>query len=226
MTRQRKSAAPAILFDLDGTLIDTVYEHVLAWSVSLRRAKIEIANCEIHRRIGMSGGSLVRQLARERTKKQRALSIEQLEQWHDAAFTKATSDVHLLPGTEELLRHLNQAGVRWAIATTGGLNQAERLLRTLKVRPKTVVTGDDVEKAKPSPDVFALAAEQLSVPIDQCIVVGDSVWDMLAAGRSKALGVGILAGGYSQEELERSGAFRVYANPADMLKHIEDLGID
>jgi phosphoglycolate phosphatase-like HAD superfamily hydrolase len=66
----------------------------------------------------------------------------------------------------------------------------------------------------------------LGIPVDQCIVVGDSVWDMLAAGRSKALAVGILAGGYSQEELERSGAFRVYANPADMLDHIEDLGID
>lgn len=149
MTIYLKSTAPAILFDLDGTLIDTVYEHVLAWSASLKGANIAIANCEIHRRIGMSGGALVRQLVREQTKKHRALPIQQLEQWHDTAFTKATRDVHLLPGTEELLRHLNQVGVRWAIATTGGRKQTRRLLRALKIPPKTVVTGDDVEKAIP-----------------------------------------------------------------------------
>ncbi len=226
METQPQPTDPAVLFDLDGTLIDTVYEHVLAWSVSLRRANITIANCEIHRRIGMSGGSLVRQLVRQQSTKHRALPVEQLEKWHDTAFRKATRDVHLVSGANELLRHLNQTGVRWAIATTGGREQTRRLLRRLKVPPKIVVTGDDVERAKPSPDVFVLAAQRLSVPIDRCIVVGDSVWDMLAAGRSKALAVGILAGGYSQEELERSGAFRVYANPADMLKHIEDLGID
>ena len=152
--------------------------------MALRRANIAIANREIHRRIGMSGGSLVRQLVREQTKQHRALPVRQLEQWHDAAFTKATRDVHLLPGVEELLRHLNQTAVRWAIATTGGRKQTRRLLRALTIQPQTVVTGDDVEKAKPSPDVFVLAAHRLSVPIDQCIVVGDSVWDMLAAGRA------------------------------------------
>lgn len=226
MPTQLRSTNPAILFDLDGTLIDTVYEHVFAWSAALRRANFHIADYEIHRRIGMSGGSLVRQLVREQSGKPRALPIEQLEQWHDTAFAKAAREVRLLPGTEELLRHLNQSGVRWAIATTGGQKQTKRLLRNLKPSPKIVVTGDDVEKAKPSPDVFVLAAQRLGTPIDHCIVVGDSVWDMLAAGRSKALAVGILAGGYSQEELERSGAFRVYANPAALLKHIEDLGID
>jgi HAD superfamily hydrolase (TIGR01549 family) len=225
MAMHLKSVTPAILFDLDGTLIDTVYEHVLAWSAALRRANIAVANCEIHRRIGMSGEFLIRQVVRAQTTKHRALPIQQLEQWHDSAFTKATRDIHLLPGAEELLRHLDRVGVRWAIATTGGRKQTRRMLRRLKMPAKIVVTGDDVEKAKPSPDVFVLAAQGLGVGIENCIVVGDSVWDMLAAGRSKALAVGILAGGYSQEELERSGAFRVYANPDDMLQHIEDLGI-
>ena len=88
-----------------------------------------------------------------------------------------------------------------------------------------VITGDDVIKAKPSPDVFVLAAKRLGVPIENCIVVGDSPWDMLAAGRRRALGVGLLSGGYSKAELEEAGAFRVYADPADMLLHIEDLVI-
>jgi len=87
------------------------------------------------------------------------------------------------------------------------------------------LTGDKVERAKPSPDVFALAAQTLNVPINDCIVVGDSVWDLLAAGRKSALGVGVLSGGYGREELERAGAFRVYSDPADLLMHIEQLGL-
>lgn len=82
-----------------------------------------------------------------------------------------------------------------------------------------------VAKAKPSPDVFITAAARLSVVIEHCVVVGDSVWDRLAAGRRRALAVGLLTGGYSQAELEQSGAFRVYADPGDMLDHIEDLGL-
>jgi phosphoglycolate phosphatase-like HAD superfamily hydrolase len=88
-----------------------------------------------------------------------------------------------------------------------------------------VVTGDDVAKGKPSPNVFISAAKQLGVPVEHCVVVGDSVWDMLAAGRRRALSVGFLSGGYSQAELEQAGAFRVYADPGDMLKHIEDIGL-
>ena len=125
-----------------------------------------------------------------------------------------------------MLRYLRQSSIRWAIATTGDRKQTTRLLRDLKIPPQTVViTGDDVIKAKPSPDVFVLAAKRLGVPIENCIVVGDSPWDMLAAGRRRALGVGLLSGGYSKAELEEAGAFRVYADPADMLLHIEDLGI-
>jgi len=88
-----------------------------------------------------------------------------------------------------------------------------------------VVTGDDVAKAKPSPDVFVSAADRLGVPVEDCVVVGDSVWDMLAAGRRRALAVGLLSGGYSEAELEQAGAFRVYSDPADMLEHIEDIGL-
>jgi beta-phosphoglucomutase-like phosphatase (HAD superfamily) len=99
-------------------------------------------------------------------------------------------------------------------------------LKRLEIPAGTpVVTGDDVERAKPSPDIFEAAARQLNVPISNCIVVGDSVWDLLAAVRRSALGVGFLSGGYGQEELERAGAFRVYSDAADMLVHIEQLGL-
>jgi HAD superfamily hydrolase (TIGR01509 family) len=225
--KAERSNNPAILFDLDGTLIDSVYEHVLAWAAALRSVDIVVPNWKIHRRIGMNGKSMVSQLLREPEVKRRTVKVGPLEEKHDAAFSKAVNDIRLLPGARELLRYLSKSGIRWAIATTGNRKQTTRLLRDVKVSSHTVViTGDDVIKAKPSPDVFVLAAKRLGVPIEDCIVVGDSPWDMLAAGRRRALGVGLLSGGYSKGELEEAGAFRVYADPSEMLLHIEDLGIE
>jgi HAD superfamily hydrolase (TIGR01549 family) len=224
--KAERSNNPAILFDLDGTLIDSVYEHVLAWAAALRSVDVVVPNWKIHRRIGMNGKSMVPQLIREPEVNRKTIKVGPLEAKHDAAFSKAVSDIRLLPGARELLRHLSKSSIRWAIATTGNRKQTTRLLRDLKVsRHAVVVTGDDVIKAKPSPDVFVLAAKRLGVPIEDCIVVGDSTWDMLAAGRGRALGVGLLSGGYSKAELEEAGAFRVYADPQDALLHIEDLGI-
>ncbi len=221
-----KSTEPAILFDLDGTLVDTVYQHVLAWSDPLKAAGIVLPDWKIHRRVGMSGKSMLQQLFREHGKGRSKINIKALEAKHDSVFTKISRSVRVLPGSQELLRHLTRLGVRWAIATTGNKKQTKRLLQNFTIPANTVIaTGDDVAKAKPSPDVFVLAAERLGVPIENCIVTGDSVWDMLAAARRRALGVGILAGGYSKDELEQSGAFRVYSDPADMLLHIEDLGL-
>jgi phosphoglycolate phosphatase-like HAD superfamily hydrolase len=87
-----------------------------------------------------------------------------------------------------------------------------------------VVTRDQVKYAKPDPDLFLAAAARLGVGMDTTTVVGDSIWDMLAAQRARALGVGLLSGGYSQDELERAGAYRVYEDPADLLKHIDEVG--
>ncbi len=217
---------PAFLFDLDGTLIDTAYAHVSAWSSALKSAGISIPDWKIHRRIGMSGQSLLRQVLREHGSKGRKANLQKLEEKHANFFNKQIRQIQPLPGAEKLLRHLTRQRVRWAIATTGGQAQTKKLLGVLSIPNNAkVVTGDDVEKAKPSPEIFVTAAEQLGVPIEHCIVVGDSIWDMLAAGRRRALGVGVLCGGYSQDELEESGAFRVYADPADMLEHIEDLGL-
>jgi len=86
-----------------------------------------------------------------------------------------------------------------------------------------VVTRDQVKYAKPDPDLFITAAERLGVDIRDSLVVGDSIWDMIAAQRARALGVGLLSGGYSEDELSRAGAFRVYADPADLLDHIDEV---
>ena len=88
-----------------------------------------------------------------------------------------------------------------------------------------VITRDQVRHAKPDPDLFLAAAERLGVDIRASVVVGDSVWDLLAARRARALGVGLLSGGYGAEELERAGAYRVYQDPADLLKHLDEVGV-
>lgn len=220
------SELPAILFDLDGTLIDSNYQHVAAWSAALRSAGIVVPLWKIHRRIGMSGKSFLKELLRELPQRKKNLNLDALEAKHDALFRRSISRLCPLPGANRLLKHLVAHHIQIAIATTGGSAQTARLLKQLQVPSNVaVVTGDDVEKAKPSPDIFVAAAERLKVRIDDCIVVGDSAWDMLAAGRKSALGVGLLSGGYGEEDLERAGAFRVYSDASDMLMHLEQLGL-
>jgi HAD superfamily hydrolase (TIGR01509 family) len=217
---------PALLFDLDGTLIDSNYQHVAAWAEALRSAQVEIPLWKIHRRIGMSGKSFLKELLRELPKRKTNPDLDDLEKKHDSIFRRSIPRLCCLPGANQLLKHLARHHVRIAIATTGGQAQTSLLLKHLDL-PRTVeiVTGDDVEKAKPSPDIFVAAAQRLHATMDNCIVVGDSVWDMLAAGRKSALGVAFQSGGYGVEDLERAGAFRVYSDPADMLMHLEQLGL-
>ena len=217
---------PAFVFDLDGTLVDSVYQHVLAWQEALEAAGIELAVWRIHRRIGMSGGLLVNALLREIGRLVSAEEALRLQHLHAEAYRRLVARVHPLPGARELLTYLSEVGVPWAIATSGRLESARPTLDILKVSPNApVITRDQVPYAKPDPDLFLAAAERLGVPISASVVVGDSVWDLLAARRARALGVGLLSGGYGQEELERAGAYRVYQDPADLLRHLDEVGV-
>jgi HAD superfamily hydrolase (TIGR01549 family) len=219
------SEMPAVLFDLDGTLIDSVYEHVEAWANTLMKAGILAPKWMIHRRVGMSGKSFVTELLREFAPKKK-INIDKLEKEHDARIVEAVSKIAPLRGADDLLEHLHNSKVRIAIATTGNRKQTSLLLKKIKVPKGTpILTGDDAQKAKPSPDIFMATAQSLKVQLRDCIVVGDSVWDLLAAGRKGALGVGLLSGGYGEEELHRAGAFRTYSDPQNMLLHLEQLGL-
>jgi HAD superfamily hydrolase (TIGR01509 family) len=214
------------VFDLDGTLVDSVYQHVLAWREALEQAGIQLSVWRIHRRIGMSGGLLVNALLRETERQIGAEEIARVQQAHENAYARIVGQVRPLPGARELLAALTQAGVPWAIATSGRLASAGRSIELLGVdRDAVLVTRDQVRHAKPDPDLFVAAADRLGVPIEASVVVGDSVWDMLAARRARALGVGVLSGGYGQDELERAGAYRVYEDPADLLRHLDEVGV-
>ena len=216
---------PALLFDLDGTLVDSVYQHVLAWHEVLGEAGMELSVWRIHRRIGMSGGLFVNALLRETGKHLSADETNALRARHAAAFVRRLGEVRPLPGAHELLSRLTRQHVPWAIATSGSTQTAGPSIELLGVKPKVVITREDVAHAKPDPDLFLAAADRLGVEITHSIVVGDSVWDLLASQRARSLGVGVLSGGYGREELQQAGAYRVYEDPRDLLDHLDEVGV-
>ena len=215
----------AFLFDLDGTLVDSVYNHVRAWHLALREQGIELSVWRIHRKIGMSGGLFTAQLQREIGRPIDEATIKRLRDRHAELFREISEDVPPLPGAVALLQELTRLELPWAIATSGRMITAETNLRSLKVDPEkaTVVTRDMVRYAKPDPDLFVEAARRLGTTTAGSYVIGDSIWDMIAAARCGALGIGLLSGGYGRDELERAGALRVYDDPADMLLHLDEI---
>ena len=220
------SSAPAFLFDLDGTLVDSVYQHALAWREALERAGISLSVWRIHRRIGMSGGLLINALLREMGRQVTPDESERLAKLHAEEYARLVGQVRPLPGARELLEYLTRAGVPWSIATSGWRKSAQPALDMLGVGPDVpVITRDQVRYAKPDPDLFVAAAQGLGVSIESSVVVGDSVWDLLAARRARALGVGLLSGGYGEDELIQAGAYRVYQDPDDLLDHLDEVGV-
>ena len=215
----------AFLFDLDGTLVDSVYNHVRAWHLALREQGFELSFWRIHRKIGMSGGLFTAQLERELGQTIDDSTRDKLRDRHAALFRELSDEIVPLPGAAELLRTLSDLKLPWAIATSGRMRTAEANLRSLGLDPAetAVVTRDEVRSAKPDPDLFIEAARRLETTTRGSYVIGDSIWDMIAAARCGALGIGLRSGGYGTEELERGGALRVYDDPADMLLHLDEI---
>lgn len=217
---------PAFIFDLDGTLVDSVYQHVVAWQAGLQAAGVELSVWRIHRRIGMSGGLLANALLRESGRALDADVLRQIQAVHREAYVESMSTVRPLPGAGELLGRLTEQHVPWAIATSGRLSTAGPALELLPLPAGAViVTHDEVQWAKPDPDLFIEAARRLDCPIEDTVIVGDSVWDLLAARRARALSVGLQSGGYGRDELQAAGAYRVYDDPADLLAHLDEVGV-
>jgi HAD superfamily hydrolase (TIGR01509 family) len=214
------------IFDLDGTLVDSVYQHVLCWHQALLACGIELSIWRIHRKIGMSGGLLSQALLRETGRLLDGALLTKLQGLHVEGYRRRIGEIRPLPGSQELLRHLTAENVPWAIATSGVRETTLPLLERLGVNPSVpLVTREDVAHAKPDPDLFLEAMRRLDLPAEEAVIVGDSVWDLLAARRARSLGVGVLSGGYGREELERAGAFRVYEDPLDLLRHLDELGV-
>jgi HAD superfamily hydrolase (TIGR01549 family) len=173
----------------------------------------------------MSGGLMLKSLSRETGLTIDAKQAERLSEKHAQAYERLQNQIIALPGAVSLLESLDNDGINWCIATSGGVDTAKINLKVLGLDfdEINIITRDDVEYGKPDPDLFLAAARRMDVAIEECLVIGDAIWDMLAARRCKATGIGLLSGGYDIGELERAGALRVYEDPLDLLNHLDEV---
>ena len=217
---------PAVIFDLDGTLVDTVYAHVFAWQQALAEAGLPIDGWRVHRRMGMSGGLFTRAVAREAGRPIGPQEAATLQVRHDELYRALLPAPRPLPGARELLARLRELGVPHGIATSGRRPSIDASLDALAVPAEMVVVDRGaVARAKPEPDLFLACAERLGHRPADCYVVGDAVWDLLGARRAGMLSVGLLSGGYGEGELTQAGAFRVYRDPAELAGSLDELGV-
>jgi len=216
----------ALIFDLDGTLVDTVYAHVFAWQQALAEAGMNIPGWLIHRRIGMSGGLFTRSVTRELGRDLSAEEVQALQRRHGKLFVELLPVRRPLPGAVDLLLFLRESRISFGIATSGRRPLINDSLAALSLGPETIVVErGEVARAKPEPDLFLACQQRLGVEAKNCYVVGDAVWDLLAARRAGMLSIGLLSGGYGEDELTRAGAFRVYRDPAELHRSLDELGI-
>jgi HAD superfamily hydrolase (TIGR01509 family) len=216
----------ALLFDLDGTLVDTVYAHVLAWQLALGEAGIVVDGYRLHRHVGSSGGLIVRYAQREAGRKLSAEQVETVHRRHGELFGQIMPRPRPLPGAVEVFRALRESGIPYAIATASYRPVIDASLEAVGVGPEAVVVeGKGTLRGKPEPDLFLASRERLGTRAEDCVVVGDAVWDHVGARRAGMLSVGVLTGGYGDEELYHAGAFRVYRTIADLLQNLDELGI-
>jgi HAD superfamily hydrolase (TIGR01549 family) len=216
----------ALIFDLDGTLVDTVYPHVYAWQRALAEAGMPLDGWRIHRKIGMSGGLFTRAVAREIGRELSAQEAEAVQQRHGEIFRELEPTRRALPGAAGLLGRLRAEGVPHGIATSGRRPEIDASLEALGAPADMVVVArGDVARAKPEPDLFLTCADRLDVEPEDTYVVGDAVWDLLAARRARMLSVGLLTGGYGEAELGAAGAFRVYRDAAELDVSLDELGV-
>lgn len=216
----------ALIFDLDGTLVDTVYAHALSWQRALAEAAIAIDTARLHRRIGMGGELLMEESAREAGRKMSRAKMKAADRRHAELFAQLEPKPRPVEGAVLLLQKLRQSRIPHGIATSGKRESIQPAIDALKLpRSAIVVDGSSAKQAKPEPDLFIQCRDRLAAPQKDCFVIGDATWDILAARRAGMLAVGLLSGGFGEDELYRAGAFRVYRDPKELLGSISHLGI-
>ncbi len=217
---------PAFIFDLDGSLIDTAYAHVVTWQQALVEANLQVDAWRIHRRIGMSGGLLLHALSDELGCQVTPDQATQIDKRHGELFQMSTGQPRALRGARELLNRLREQSIPFGIATSGTRPGINPSLKCLGIRDDIVVVeGKKVSHPKPEPDEFLVCQQKLNVGLRDCFVVGDAIWDLLAAGRAGMFSIGLLSGGHGPQELFNAGAHRVFDDPAHLMESLYQLGI-
>jgi HAD superfamily hydrolase (TIGR01509 family) len=207
---------PAVLFDVDGTLVDTNYLHTLAWWRALQEAGHDISMSRIHPLIGMGSDHLLTELLGEEP--------EGLSDAHTEHYKPLKKDLHPFPKAADILTEVDNRGGRVVLATSSKKDDIPELCETIGADDAIdhVVNGSDVEASKPSPDIFAVALDQLGLDPERTLVVGDTVWDVEAAAKIDVRCVCVLTGGQTREQLEGKGAIAVYEDVAELLANLDE----
>lgn len=220
MTNDRTRTPSAVLFDIDGTLADSNFLHVEAWSRAFWQCDLDVATWRIQRAIGADSSKLLDMLLEDDVPDE---TLTQLKTLHSKNYAELTPRIAPLPGARELVASLIGHGVRVVLATSAPQEELEVLLGVLDLGGSVhaVTSGADVETAKPEPDLIAIALDRAGVSADRAIMVGDATWDVLSAERAGLATVAVISGGTGEHELQEAGAVRVYEDAAAILADLD-----
>lgn len=223
MTDNDSEAAPAVLLDIDGTLVDSNYLHIHAWQRAFAEAGIDVEAWRIHRSIGMDGSTLVKTFSNDAPEQTQTL----LSELHSRYYQEAASLLRPLPGARELLRRIADIGLQVVFATSAPEDELALLKKVLDCDElvAAITSAEDVDTAKPKPDIVEIALERAGVFAERSVFVGDAIWDAEACVRADVTCIGVLSGGSARAELENAGAHQVFENAEDLLRHLDDTPI-
>jgi HAD superfamily hydrolase (TIGR01509 family) len=209
----------AVLFDIDGTLVDSNYLHIDAWDRALTEVGHPVNTWRIHRAIGMDSSKLLEALLEDDTER----LGDRAKEAHTRHYEAMADRLRSFGQAQDLLRTLADRGFEVVLATSAPKNELELLRRTLDVEDAiaTLTSADDVESAKPDPDIVQIALKRAEAGPDEAIFVGDTVWDVEAAGRAGVPTIGFRSGGISEGELRDAGAIAVYDDAAHLLAELD-----
>lgn len=217
------AAHPAVLFDVDGTLVDTNYLHVHAWLRAFADEALRVEAWRVHRCIGMDGTSLIHHLCGDVPDG----IAEQLKQLHSRYYREAAGLMRALPGARELLHRVADLGLQVVLATSAPEDELALTRQVLDCDDvvSVVTTAADVDTAKPEPAIIEVALDKAGVGPARAVFVGDAVWDAQACARAAVSCVGVLSGGVGGDELRAAGVVEVFEDPRSLLAHLPESAI-
>jgi HAD superfamily hydrolase (TIGR01509 family) len=207
-----------VLFDIDGTLVDSNYLHIEAWARAFDRVGTPVDSWRIHRGIGMDSEKLLESLLGDDTD-----AADRAKELHDTFYSELTHRLRPFANARELVGELARRGKTVVLATSAPEGELKNLREVLDIEDsiEVVTSSNDVETAKPAPDIVQVALERADVAASDALMIGDSVWDVEAAGHAGVRCIGVLAGGVSEAELRDAGAIAVYTDVAALLRELD-----